>query len=104
MEGRRHSGDHRNVVRIREARHRSESHGNKPVCHELLEIREQPLGKTGVDVARVSAVDQNDDHGRLRPVVILSVDADLLRMILRGQKRRRGKQQGQSHSAILLAA
>ena len=38
MDRRRHASDDGDVVRIREARHRSHRHGNKPLGHELLEV------------------------------------------------------------------
>src|SRR4051794_19367516 len=59
-------------------------------------MRQQPLRDRGVHVRRVAAVDQHHDNRTRRPVVVLAVHRDVLRVILLcdrpGDRRQRRRQ------------
>ena len=102
VDGRGHAGDDRNVIWIGEAGHGALSDGGEALRHQAAEVREQVPGEAIADVGGVAAVDQDDDHGRLRPAIAPAVRGNL-RGVLESDDQNRGEDEGReeqgSHSA-----
>src|SRR5262245_10616512 len=95
MHGGRHASNYRNVIWIGEAWHRIHSDRGEAFGHQPIEVSNDVRRQTCMYIGRITDVNDDYHHVRPRPLIVLAVYLDLLRMILRGEFEAR-KQQSQA--------